>query len=1144
MSIFRESFPDFIKEELTRRQDGMLLRNPNFVHQLNSRSAWVRMSSGVNVNNSSELAKKYVLQGGVLNNSTSTVGDKIVDNFALKAGLGSGGTAYDNLSPGGNKNRLGIRPMPGITNLSIQSKSAYGSLQEATVSFTAWDIRQLEELEILYMRPGYTVLLEFGWNYAKINGALPSYDILNSPPKSLNDAFKGIHSLITNSSGNYDALIGYVKNYNWSAREDGGYDCTTTIISLGEILESLKCNWVPMNTKALDSSGKGILNIPDSSRDNVVESYKKGMIPGLLQEIYNYTSTKNDKNITNFVIKDTPNPDGSINYYDILKLNVKNSQKNNRGGLTKILGKGSDYEYFITLKSFCDLLNKHVLISDDKKNPLIQITTNEQNQEGELTKDLLKCISSPYSLSTNLGICYIQNDSWNNLKINVKTDQTQTSVSLKPISKDIKVFIESKSSGYNTGVHPINIFQRFGGNIQRHDIQSGITRALGNTALMGSVLIPGQTEYTFNGNLQSTITELSVDLVNSLKKADYTIQGNNLIPVFTFYDGTSFKSNTNFDNTNSITVDFSSYFGSNIEFIYNGLFIYDYNKNGGINLTKHTGAVEDPFLNGDSKLVKDNTGKLWDKQSVLNALTLALTKARITPELQATLNEDIPKIAEQISNIAGVNINDNAKQFLVPSSLNSKQLGNIGNIYINLNFLYEQAVSKNMASNDTQNKNNISILSYLQGILRETQNSLGNINSFDIQVDSRNAVGRIIDINYTGNPGQDKEPFTLQIHNLNSVVRNYKFSSKIFPEMGSIIAISAQDPEGVATLGYDNATLVAWNEGISDRIIPKKITPDSLPNSNIETTYILPFLTQMWEYFKTLQGKGKDDNTLIYGGLNFAFRDFLANIDKFDGRNKFKTIIPTELNITMDGLGGFIIGNLFQINQDIVPKGYKNVGGRKMAYIVAGLSHNITDNDWTTDIKAYPIVFEQAIGKDISKNWNNNKYPSSGDTVIGNATISFASTKHINPVNIKKAVQFFLKKGYTDFQTAALVGGFIQESRLMPDITNGIGAIGIAQWLGDRKINLQSKPNYKNIDTQLSFIIEELNTSSSGSNKKLKTSSTLEDAIAAAASYERFGGITKGTNTTYQDVLQASETGNRIGFTKDLLERIQNGEFN
>ena len=61
MSIFRETFPQFIQDELDRRQDGILARTPQFVHQLNTRSAWIRMTSGVNYENLNTLAKQYVL---------------------------------------------------------------------------------------------------------------------------------------------------------------------------------------------------------------------------------------------------------------------------------------------------------------------------------------------------------------------------------------------------------------------------------------------------------------------------------------------------------------------------------------------------------------------------------------------------------------------------------------------------------------------------------------------------------------------------------------------------------------------------------------------------------------------------------------------------------------------------------------------------------------------------------------------------------------------------------------------------------------------------------------------------------------------------------------------------------------------------
>jgi hypothetical protein len=60
--------------------------------------------------------------------------------------------------------QLGARPMPGITSVDINNKSAYGSLKEANIRYYCWDKHQLEELELLYMRTGYTVLLEWGWS--------------------------------------------------------------------------------------------------------------------------------------------------------------------------------------------------------------------------------------------------------------------------------------------------------------------------------------------------------------------------------------------------------------------------------------------------------------------------------------------------------------------------------------------------------------------------------------------------------------------------------------------------------------------------------------------------------------------------------------------------------------------------------------------------------------------------------------------------------------------------------------------------------------------------------------------------------------------------------------------------------------------
>jgi hypothetical protein len=140
--------------------------------------------------------------------------------------------------------------------------------------------------------------------------------------------------------------------------------------------------------------------------------------------------------------------------------------------------------------------------------------------------------------------------------------------------------------------------------------------------------------------------------------------------------------------------------------------------------------------------------------------------------------------------------------------------------------------------------------------------------------------------------------------------------------------------------------------------------------------------------------------------------------------------------------------------------------------------------------------------------------------------------------NIVIAKQYFEQRGFSPVQVSAIIGALLQESRLNPNIKNNIGAYGIAQWLGDRRKNLLAKPNSSNLRTQLDYIIEEFNSTERISGSRLKKATTLEEAIAAMAGYERYGGI-KGQSPTFEDVLRAPETGNRIGFAKNIFNRYQ-----
>jgi hypothetical protein len=159
MSIFKESFKPEIRAQLEARQVAIQKRDATAITYFNARTAWVKMTSAVNVNGSSDLAQDYVLLGGVLFGSSQP-----------KSGVGTGTENAYSTTTGREKHRLGMRPMPGITGIDVKTKSAYGSLMEATVNFVCWDIRQLEELELLYMRPNYSVLLEWGWIPYLTNG--------------------------------------------------------------------------------------------------------------------------------------------------------------------------------------------------------------------------------------------------------------------------------------------------------------------------------------------------------------------------------------------------------------------------------------------------------------------------------------------------------------------------------------------------------------------------------------------------------------------------------------------------------------------------------------------------------------------------------------------------------------------------------------------------------------------------------------------------------------------------------------------------------------------------------------------------------------------------------------------------------------
>lgn len=226
---------------------------------LNSKTAWVRLSSGVNtitdeeaqlyaaqegrgtIQGSNLLASTNILQGGLLN-----------PNRGLREGI-SISTSYNQQTAYNNRpNSTGIRPMPGITGLSIASKNTYGTLREAEVKILVWTLEDFEIIERIYLRPGFTMLLEWGHTLYVRNAGNVERDVKTVGDKffregiSMSQVLEEIADLREQTDYNYEGMVGYVKNISWNYLPTGAYECTVSIISTGEILDSLKIRISPL----------------------------------------------------------------------------------------------------------------------------------------------------------------------------------------------------------------------------------------------------------------------------------------------------------------------------------------------------------------------------------------------------------------------------------------------------------------------------------------------------------------------------------------------------------------------------------------------------------------------------------------------------------------------------------------------------------------------------------------------------------------------------------------------------------------------------------------------------------------------------------------------------------------------------------
>jgi len=117
-----------------------------------------------------------------------------------------------------------------------------------------------------------------------------------------------------------------------------------------------------------------------------------------------------------------------------------------------------------------------------------------------------------------------------------------------------------------------------------------------------------------------------------------------------------------------------------------------------------------------------------------------------------------------------------------------------------------------------------------------------------------------------------------------------------------------------------------------------------------------------------------------------------------------------------------------------------------------------------------------------------------------------------------QAYQYYISKGYPPAAAAGLVGNFVQESGVNPNVRPGDNgtAHGVAQWRGDRWAGLQSYARQNNLNpndlnTHLGYADYEMRTRYPGVFNRLMSARNVRDATAAVAlGYERPRGAQTG----------------------------------